>query len=71
MVYGWMVITFYPFPLLGKEVINMETFLGVVKEIRNGIIRALSAHFFQKVFLDEKKTTQRRDKQKGGLRRKK
>lgn len=49
----------------------MEIFLEVVKEIRNGIIRALSAHFFQKTFLNDKKTTPRRDKQKGGSRRKK
>lgn len=48
----------------------METFLEYLREALKGIIRALSAHFFQKIFLENKKTTQRRRKQKGGLKKK-
>ncbi len=44
----------------------MEVFLEYLKEALKGITRAVSAHLFQKTFLDEKKTTPRRSKQKGG-----
>lgn len=48
----------------------METILEFLKEALKGITRALSAHLFQKRFLDKKKTThQRRRKQKGGSRK--
>lgn len=43
----------------------------LLKEVFKGIVRAISAHLFQKTFLDEEKTTQRRQKQKGGSRKKK
>lgn len=33
------------------------------------MIRAISAYIFQKIFLIEEKTTQRRQKQKGGFRK--
>lgn len=49
----------------------MEIFLEFLKEALKGITRALSAHLFQKAFLDEEKTTQRRDKHKGGSRKSK
>lgn len=52
----------FPFPLLGKELI--------IKEVLKGITRAMSAHLFQKTFLDEEKTTRSRSKQKGGSRKK-
>jgi hypothetical protein len=52
-----------------KEVITMETFLDFLKEIMKGMVRAISAHFFQKTFLEKKKTTLRRRKQKGGFRK--
>lgn len=48
----------------------MELFLEYLKEALKGITRALSAHLFQKIILDKKKTTQRRSKQKGGSRNK-
>lgn len=48
----------------------MELFLEFLKEVLRGITRAISAHFFQKNFLNQKKTTQRRPKQKGGSRKK-
>lgn len=44
----------------------METFLEFLKEVLKGIVRAISAYLFQKTFLNIEKTTQRRDKQKGG-----
>jgi hypothetical protein len=50
---------------LGREVIIMDTFLEFLKEALKGITRATSAHLFQKIFLDKKKTTLRRRKQKG------
>ena len=53
-----------------KEVIIMEVFLEFLREALKGIVRATSAHFFQKKFLDNKKTTPRRRKQKGGSRKK-
>lgn len=48
----------------------METFLEFGKEVLKGIVRAISTHVFQKNFLNDEKTTPRRDKQKGGSRRK-
>lgn len=48
----------------------MDTFLEFLKEALKGITRAISAHFFQKTFLDKKKTTPRHRKQKGGSRNK-
>jgi len=54
----------------GEEVIAMETFLEVLKEILKGIVRETSAFIFRKSILDKKKTTQSRRKQKGGPRRK-
>ena len=44
----------------------MELFLEFLKEALKGITRAVSAHFFRKSFLDKKKATPRRRKQKGG-----
>ena len=44
----------------------METFLEFLREVLKGIVRAVSAHFFQKTFLKTRKTTLRRHKQKGG-----
>ncbi|CAM3206780.1 hypothetical protein FITA111629_09925 [Filibacter tadaridae] len=48
----------------------MELFLEFLKELLKGITRAISAHFFQKTFLDKKKATPRRRKHKGGSRHK-
>jgi hypothetical protein len=50
----------------GKEVIIMETFLEILREVLKGIIREVSACFFRKNVLENKKTTLRRRKQKGG-----
>lgn len=47
----------------------MEIILEYLKEILKGIVRAISAHVFQKTFLEKGKTTQRRDKHKGGSRK--
>ncbi len=47
----------------------MELFLEYLKEALKGIMRAVSAHLFQKNFLDKEKTTRSRSKQKGGLRK--
>ncbi|SEN89385.1 hypothetical protein SAMN05192533_12537 [Mesobacillus persicus] len=44
----------------------METFLDLIREILKGIVRELSAHFFRKAVIENKKTTPRRRKQKGG-----
>ena len=50
----------------GKEVIIMETFLEFLREVLKGIVREISAFFFRKNILENKKTTLRRRKQKGG-----
>jgi hypothetical protein len=50
----------------GKEVIIMETFLEFLREVLKGIAREVSAYFFRKNILENKKTTLRRRKQKGG-----
>jgi hypothetical protein len=44
----------------------METFLEILREVLKGIMRELSAYFFRKNVLENKKTTPRRSKQKGG-----
>ena len=54
------------FSYLGKEVIYLETFLEVLREILKGILRELGAYFFRKNVLENEKTTPRRRKQKGG-----
>lgn len=41
----------------------------LLREVVKGIVRAITAHLFQKLILDKEKTTQRRDKQKGGSRK--
>lgn len=64
---GWLSLAL---SLTGKEVIIMELFLEFLKELLKGITRAISAHFFQKTFLDKKKATPRRRKHKGGSRHK-
>jgi len=51
---------------LGKEVIIMETFLEFLREVLKGIVHEISAYFFRKNILENKKTTLRRRKQKGG-----
>ncbi|CAM3187775.1 hypothetical protein FITA111629_08790 [Filibacter tadaridae] len=48
----------------------METFLEILKEVLKGIVRETSAIFYRKNVLEKKKTTHRRQKQKGGSRRK-
>jgi hypothetical protein len=50
----------------GKEVIIMETFLEILREVLKGIVREVCAYVFRKNVLDNKKTTLRRRKQKGG-----
>lgn len=47
----------------------MELFLEFLKEALKGVTRAISAYLFQKTFLDKKKATPRRRKQKGGSRK--
>ncbi|MFV2047971.1 hypothetical protein ACEWK1_11405 [Metabacillus sp. YM-086] len=44
----------------------METFLEFLREVLKGIVREVSAYFFRKNVLENKKTTPRRHKQKGG-----
>jgi hypothetical protein len=44
----------------------METFLEYLREVLKGIVREFSAFFFRKNILENKKTTPRRQKQKGG-----
>ncbi|PAE38192.1 hypothetical protein CHI06_18940 [Bacillus sp. 7884-1] len=44
----------------------METFLEILREILKGIVREISAYFFRKNVLENRKTTPRRSKQKGG-----
>ncbi|MCH1625107.1 hypothetical protein [Fredinandcohnia quinoae] len=47
----------------------METFLEFLREVLKGIVRAVSAYFFQKNILEHKKTTPRRHNHKGGSRK--
>lgn len=44
----------------------METFLEFLREVLKGIVREIGAYFFRKNILENKKTTLRRPKQKGG-----
>ncbi|WML58649.1 hypothetical protein [Neobacillus sp. PS2-9] len=44
----------------------METFLDILREVLKGATRELSAYFFRKNILENKKTAQRRRKLKGG-----
>ncbi|WP_169801471.1 hypothetical protein [Neobacillus drentensis] len=44
----------------------METFLEILREVLKGVMRELIAYFFRKNVLENKKTTPRRWKQKGG-----
>ncbi|WP_339226909.1 hypothetical protein NSQ77_15290 [Oceanobacillus sp. FSL K6-2867] len=48
----------------------METFLEFAREVLKGVVRAISAYFFKRTFLERKKTTQRRHKHRGGSQRK-
>jgi hypothetical protein len=48
----------------------METFPEFLREVLKGIVREIAAHVFRKNVLDNKKTTPRRRKQKGGSQRK-
>ena len=44
----------------------METFLEYLREVLKAIVREISAYFFRKNVIENKKTTLRRRKQKGG-----
>jgi hypothetical protein len=44
----------------------METFLEILREILKGIMREVGAYFFRKNVLEDRETTLRRRKQKGG-----
>jgi hypothetical protein len=59
-----LVVTLLSFD--GKEVIIVETFLKLFREVLKGIIRELTAYFFRKNVLENKKTALRRSKPKGG-----
>ncbi|MEN1967951.1 hypothetical protein WMZ97_07685 [Lentibacillus sp. N15] len=48
----------------------METFLDFLREVIKGMVRAISAHFFKKAFLEQEKTTLLRRKKKGGSQKK-
>jgi hypothetical protein len=48
----------------------METFLEILREVLKGVMRELSAYFFRENILENKKTTPRRCKQKGGSHKK-
>jgi hypothetical protein len=45
----------------------METFLEIFREIAKGVVRECAAYIFRKSVIDQKKTTPRRRKQKGGF----
>lgn len=53
----------------GRSVLRMrspmDTFFEIIKEVLKGIVGAISAHLFQKTFLNKKKTTRCRQKQGG------
>jgi hypothetical protein len=51
---------------MGREVIILETILEFIREILKGIVRETTAFFFRKNILENKKTTLRRRKHKGG-----
>ena len=61
---GWLSV-FFPI-WIGGEVIIMETFLELVREIVKGMVREVTAHFLRKHVLENEKTTLRRHKQQGG-----
>jgi hypothetical protein len=44
----------------------METFLEILREVLKGMVREVFAYFFRKNVLEDRKTTLRRSKQKGG-----
>jgi hypothetical protein len=44
----------------------MEILLEFIREILKGVVREVAAHVFRKNVLDNKKTTLRRHKQRGG-----
>jgi hypothetical protein len=44
----------------------METFLEIIREIAKGVVRECVAYIFRRAVIDQKKTTPRRRKQKGG-----
>jgi hypothetical protein len=44
----------------------METFLEFLREVLKGVVREIGAYFFRKNILENKKTTLRRRKLKGG-----
>jgi hypothetical protein len=48
----------------------METFLELIREILKGVVREVAAHVFRKNVLEDKKTTPRRRKLKGGSQKK-
>ena len=48
----------------------MEAILELFREVLKGVVRELAAYFFRKDVLENKKTTLRRRKQKGGSREK-
>lgn len=56
---GWLS-SVIPFRLRGEEEMTMEFLFEFIKEVLKGITRAISAHFFQKTFLNKEKTTQSR-----------
>ncbi|MEH7251412.1 hypothetical protein V7111_04740 [Neobacillus niacini] len=47
----------------------METFLEILREVLKGMIREVSAYFIRRNVLENRKTTLRRRKQKGGSRK--
>lgn len=59
-----MVVAFLSYR--GKEVITMETFLEFLREVLKGVVREIVASIFRKNILENKKTTLRRRKLKGG-----
>ncbi|MBY0145010.1 hypothetical protein [Neobacillus niacini] len=44
----------------------METFLEILREVLKGIMREVGAYLFRKNVLEDRKTTLRRRKHKGG-----
>jgi hypothetical protein len=44
----------------------MEIFLEIIREIAKGVVRECAADIFRKSVIEQKKTTPRRRKQKGG-----
>jgi hypothetical protein len=44
----------------------MDTFLEILREVLKGMVREVCAYFFRKNVLEDRKTTLRRLKHKGG-----